>query len=107
MFNFDKKVVFRMNIKFIDIKEYEKRSIEESLIEPTIRGSRDSFSEDLRTNITLVRRRLKTSKLKMEELEVGRLSRTKVVISYIDGIVDNSLVKEVQKKYLELILMQF
>lgn len=83
---------------FIDIKEYEKRSIEESIIEPTIRGPRDGFTEDLRTNICQVRRRLKTSKLKMERMQVGRLSNTNMAICYIEGIADNSVVKEVQKR---------
>lgn len=83
---------------FINLREYEKRGIEDSEVEPVIRGPRDSFTEDIRTNISLIRRRLKSSKLKMEEMKVGELSKTKVVISYIEGISESSLVKEVKKR---------
>lgn len=82
----------------IDLKKFEKRNVEESIIEPTIRGARDSFTEDIITNISLIRRRLKTPKLKLNKLKVGRLSQTTVVISYLDGIADDSLVEEVQKR---------
>lgn len=87
---------------FISIKKIEKRSIEESSIETIIRGPQDSFTEDLRTNISLIRRRLKTSKLKMQELKVGRLSKTKVEISYIEGIADISLVEEVKGRIVKI-----
>lgn len=82
----------------MNLKKLDKRSIEESIVEPVIRGPRDGFTEDIQTNISLIRRRLKTNKLKMEKMKVGRLSQTTVVISYLDGIVNNSLVKEVQER---------
>ena len=83
---------------FMDLKKFDKRDIEESIGEPTIRGPRDGFTEDIQTNISLIRRRLKTHKLKMEKMKVGRLSQTTVIVSYLDGIVDDSLVKEIQER---------
>jgi spore germination protein KA len=83
---------------FIGLRKLEKRNIEEPSVEPVVRGPRDGFTEDLRINMSLIRRRLKTSKLKMENMKVGRLSKTDIVITYIDGIVKYSLVEEIRQR---------
>jgi spore germination protein len=83
---------------FISLKQWDKRNVEESSTEPVVRGPREGFTENLRTNTVLIRRRLKTPKLKMESLTVGRLSKTNIVITYLEGIADDSLVAEVHKR---------
>lgn len=83
---------------FISLREQEHRSIEEPNIEAVIRGSRDGFTESLQTNVSLLRRRLKTPKLKVEMMMAGRLSKTDLAITYIDGIVDNALISEVRSR---------
>lgn len=80
---------------FISVREWEKRGVEEPVAESVVRGPREGFTENLRTNTSLIRRRLKTHRLKMELKTVGRLSKTNIVITYLDGIADESLVKEV------------
>lgn len=52
---------------FISIKGWEKRAIEQPESEVVVRGPRDGFTENLRTNTSLIRRRLKTPRLKMEQ----------------------------------------
>lgn len=54
--------------------------------------------ENLRTNTSLIRRRLKTPQLKMEAMKVGRLSNTNVVITYLEGIAEQSLIEEVRER---------
>ncbi|GAA3331512.1 hypothetical protein GCM10020331_088390 [Ectobacillus funiculus] len=44
---------------FISLQQWDKRSVEESSTEPVVRGPREGFTENLRTNTTLIRRRLK------------------------------------------------
>ncbi|MCD9022871.1 spore germination protein [Cohnella silvisoli] len=83
---------------FFSTKEWEKRSVEEPATEAVIRGPREGFTENLRTNTSLIRRRLKTPQLKMEGLTVGRLSKTEIVITYLDGIVDEAIVTEVRER---------
>ncbi|WP_332631358.1 spore germination protein [Halalkalibacter flavus] len=83
---------------FISAKEWESRSVEEPATESVIRGPRDGFTENLRTNTSLIRRRLKTHQLKMEAMKVGRLSKTDLVITYLDGIADESMVAEVRER---------
>lgn len=86
----------------LGIKKMEMRAIEESAAEPVVEGPRDGFIEVLGVNITLLRRRLKTSSLKIEKYQVGSLSKTDVVIVYIDSIVEKGIVEEVKKRLLEI-----
>lgn len=81
-----------------DLKGFEKRSIEEPAAEISVRGPRDGFTETLRTNTSLIRRRIRSSKLKMESVTIGKVSQTDVVIVYIDGIVSNAVLKEVRNR---------
>ncbi|WP_246359172.1 spore germination protein [Paenibacillus phytorum] len=83
---------------FISAKGWEKRSVEEPATEAVIRGQREGFTEDLRTNTSLIRRRLKTPQLKMEAMKVGKLSDTNIVITYLEGVVQESLVAEVKER---------
>ncbi|RJE48593.1 MULTISPECIES: spore germination protein [unclassified Dehalobacter] len=76
----------------------ENRSIVESDTEPGVRGPKDGFIESIDTNMSLIRRRLKTSRLKLETLEVGELTHTKIAICYIEGIVNEQLLQEVKQR---------
>ncbi|MDQ8737220.1 spore germination protein [Paenibacillus sp. LHD-38] len=82
----------------ISEKLWEKRQIEEPATEVVIYGPREGFTEDIHTNISLVRRRLKTAQLKMESIKLGELSQTEIIITYLDGIVDHSILKEVRSR---------
>ena len=64
----------------------EKRSISDPENEPVIKGAKDSFVESIRTNTSLVRRRLRAPELKVKEQIVGRQTLTPVDILYIKGI---------------------
>jgi hypothetical protein len=83
---------------FASMRQWDKRSVEEPQVEPVIRGPREGFTESLRTNTSMVRRRLKTPTLKTELMKVGRLSQTDVVIIYLTGICDEKLVDEIRKR---------
>jgi spore germination protein KA len=82
----------------VAIGDRVQRSPEEPPSELVIRGPRDGFIENISTNIGLLRTRLKTPQLKMESYTVGEFSQTRVVISYINGIVNDSIVEEVRKR---------
>jgi hypothetical protein len=80
------------------LQGYEKRGVEEPQTEVTIRGPRDGFTESLRTNTSLLRRRIRSSRLKMESFSVGDLSQSDLVIAYIDGIAPTGLLEEVRNR---------
>ena len=76
----------------------ERRSIGEPLTEVVIRGPREGFTEDINTNISLLRRRLRTPRLKMDSYIIGEVSQTKVTIAYIKGIARDEVIREVRDR---------
>ncbi|MED4207177.1 spore germination protein [Neobacillus mesonae] len=82
----------------VDISGSEQRSVEEPGTEVAIRGPRDSFTETLRTNTTLIRKRIRSTRLKMESMTIGELSQTDIAIAYIEGIAPETLLQEVRKR---------
>ncbi len=73
----------------------EERAIEEPTSEMAIRGPKDGFNESLQTNLNLIRQRIRSNHLKFIEYTIGDLTKTSVVVAYIDGIAEQSLVEEV------------
>ncbi len=82
----------------ISTKKYPSRSVDEPKTETVIRGPRDGFNESLRTNTALVRRRIKDTNLKSKMYQIGRRSKTSVVMMYIEDIVDKSIVTEANNR---------
>ncbi|MDI4649839.1 spore germination protein [Cohnella hashimotonis] len=78
------------------------RSVSAGENEKTIRGPKESFVEDIWTNLSLVRQRVKSDKLVVEEFVIGSESRTTVLLLYMKGSCDEELVQEVQKKLKEI-----
>ena len=76
----------------------EKRSVSAPDNEPSLKGAKDSFVESLRTNTSLVRRRLRAPELKIAEVIAGRQSVTPVDILYIEGLTNPDLVAETKKR---------
>jgi len=74
------------------------RAIDEPITEPVVRGPRDGFVEDYRTNLSLVRRRIKSSRLKVELLQIGEISKTTIALCYVKGIVHDKLIEEVKTR---------
>lgn len=80
----------------------EKRSVGEPENEPAIKGARDSFVESLRTNTSLVRRRLRAPELRVREHTVGRQSVTPVDVVWLEGIADPDMVERVNQQLGEI-----
>ena len=82
----------------LGLVKFEKRSIEEPQAESAIRGPREGFTESLGTNTSLVRRIIKDPSLKMRSVNVGKYTKTKVTIAYIEGLADKTLLKEIENR---------
>lgn len=80
------------------LNKWEQRAVEEPAAEPTIRGSRDGFTESIRTNVTLIRRRLATPDLRVEALQLGTLSKTDILLIYLDSLIMPGLREEVKQR---------
>lgn len=82
----------------LGIRGAEKRSVNEPEGEAVIRGPREGFIENIRTNTSMLRRKLKTPRLKMKSIVVGRESNTNIVVAFLEGITDPQLVEEVSSR---------
>lgn len=74
------------------------RSVSEPATESVVRGPREGFTETIRFNTVLVRRRIRDTKLKFKAISYGTRSRTDVVIAYIEDIAKPELVEEVMSR---------
>lgn len=82
----------------ISTEGWEKRAISEPDTEVIVKGPRDGFTESLRTNTALLRRRIGDASLTFEALIVGKKTKTDIVIGYVKGIVNEKLVEEVKRR---------
>ena len=82
----------------VDLKKFDVRAIAEPPTELAIRGPRNGFIESIKTNLSLVRRYLKTPSLKIEMLQVGKYTSTAIALMSIDGITDDKLTDKIRKK---------
>lgn len=79
-------------------RSWQSRPVQTPENELVIFGPKEGFVETLRYNTALVRRRLKSSQLKIENLVLGRISKTDVAFMYIEGISPPDLVEEVRQR---------
>src|SRR5690625_3352233 len=82
----------------IGLTEWENRGVTETSSESVVRGPKESFTESIRTNTALIRRKIKDPNLWMENRVIGRVTKTDVTIMYIEGIVDDGVVEEVRRR---------
>ncbi|MFC4559427.1 spore germination protein [Virgibacillus kekensis] len=82
----------------IDAKGWESRAIMEPQSETLIRGPREGFTENMRTNTVLLRRHIRDQNLRFETHVVGRRSKKNLVVAYIEGLVHPDIVKELNRR---------
>jgi len=82
----------------LDTRGYESRKIGQASMESVVNGSQEGFVENLRTNITLVRRYCQTPDLVTEIMTVGTQAPLRVAITYISGVVDENALSEVRRR---------
>lgn len=86
--NWDKAII-------IASKGWPMRGISEPESDTVIRGPREGFTETLRVNTTLVRRRIRDPKFKIKQMQIGKRSKTDVAVLFIDGLVNQDILKTV------------
>lgn len=76
--------------------QVEKRSIQPPEIEASIRSPRDAFNENLDSNISLIRHRIKDSTLKIDYCIIGRRTKTSVAVIYLKDVANSKHVTEIK-----------
>lgn len=82
----------------LSTKKLPTRGISEPDKEAGLRGPKDSFNENFRTNTALIRRRIKDPKLKLEQGEVGTRSRTVYGLMYMEDLIYPELLGNIKEK---------
>ena len=82
----------------IGTKSFVQRAVEEPESERSLSGPREGFTESLITNLSLLRRKVRTNELKMKIQVFGRRTQTKACICYIEGIVNKAILQELNKR---------
>ena len=82
----------------LSTKGWKGRAIEEPSSERVLIGPKEGFTESLSTNISLIRRKIRTKDLKFHYITVGERTRTKVCICYIDGLVHEEILNNILDK---------
>lgn len=79
-------------------KGWKDRGVTETSAENVVRGPREAFSESLRTNTSMIRRKIKDPNLWLESMQIGRVTQTDVGMMYINGIANPEIVQEVRDR---------
>ena len=77
-----------------DVRGGAVRAVGEPTLEKSLKGSKDSFVENLRANTALVRRHLPTPRLKLAETTLGRRSHTRAALLFVEGAADPAVLRE-------------
>jgi len=95
-------IITEKEILAVETKTNLNRGIEDSKSEAIIRGPKDSFTENYMTNIGLIRKRIKDDNLVFDELKIGRRTKTKVSLTYINNIVEEKYIKQIKEELKKL-----
>ncbi|MBM4764762.1 spore germination protein [Bacillus sp. B15-48] len=94
-------IVFREGTPFFhvfDISKVPQREPQESTTEVSIKGPKDSFTEEMNVNISLIRKRMKSEQLYCESFTLGSLSNTEVSLLFLNDKANKEIIEEVRKR---------
>ena len=86
----------------IAAKKITERTVSEPPTSSVIKGPREGFVESLKTNVVLLRKRLRTPDLVLSELTVGEQTKTKICVAYVKGIADEEIARTIGNKLSEI-----
>lgn len=99
---FNGKLIFTIQglneVFVVDIADPPQRTPEETRAEISIRGPRDGFIEDIGVNTALIRKRVRSNSLRYEEFIIGRRSKTRVGLFYIDDIASPGVIDQIREQ---------
>ena len=79
-------------------KKYQMRAVAEPPVSTVLRGPREGFVEDIKINMFLIRKRLASPKLTFELLNVGKYTKTKIAVCFLDGVAEQKIVDKIKKQ---------
>jgi len=81
-----------------DMEKITVRAVQEPPTSVVIKGPREGFTESLKYNLALIRKRVRSEDLVVKTLEIGELTKTQVCVTYFNSVADKKVVKEIIKR---------
>lgn len=85
-------------------KGFEKRGISEPSGETYLKGPREGLLEPLLQNLAMIRRKLRTTDLKLEYFTLGKNTRTDCCICYLENLVDRDVLAKLRKRLSQIVI---
>lgn len=82
----------------ISSKGYPNMGVTQAETEKVLRGSREGFSDMVKTSSALIRKRIRDTRMKVEQMEVGVRSHTVIQLLYMDDLVQEELMEEIKSR---------
>ncbi|MGD6816720.1 spore germination protein [Metabacillus sp. 84] len=82
----------------IPLTSWRSRTIEEPQSQTMVRGPREGFVETLSENLPLIRRRISTPLLHFQSMTAGKITQTKLIIGYVEGLADKKVLNHLHSK---------
>lgn len=73
------------------------RSVGAPTTDENIKGAKEGFTEAIKINQSLIRRRIKSPDLVFESVNIGNISKTECAIAYLSSCVSNKFLKNIRK----------
>ncbi|MXQ52910.1 spore germination protein [Shimazuella alba] len=80
------------------LNESKERAVSEPTTQTVVRGPKEVFSESIATNIVLIRKKIKDSRLQVENQSAGKVTNISLAIIYIRGLVEENLIQEIRNR---------
>lgn len=77
---------------------WQERQVSQPITENVVRGPRDGFTENIDSNIALIRRRIKSTDLRVDSIKIGTKTKTSIYMVYLNGTAKNEVVDEVKRR---------
>jgi len=77
---------------------WNERQVSQPITENVVRGPRDGFTENIDTNVALIRRRIKSFDLRVDPFQLGAQSKTNLCVVYLNGVADINVINEVKRR---------
>ena len=85
----------------MDTRGFEKRTIGRPESEKVVLGAHESFSESIRTSITLIRRIVQREELTTEFISVGGTMKTRCALLYLRGTADENMLERIRRRLMD------
>lgn len=77
---------------------YPNMGVNEADSEKVVRGSNEGFTDSVKQNAALIRKRIRSNEVKVKQKKLGVRSKTNIYLVYMDTLVEPGLLREIERR---------